>query len=277
MIVDTHTHFYDPCRSQGVPWPNSDDEFLYRRIMPEDFKKETMSEGVTGTIVVEASAWVEDNQWILDIAEGDPFLLGLVGHLNPSDQKFSSNLDHFAANDLFYGIRLSNAPTDNPIYLRAMEQLWTNDLSLDLLVGNEWLSSVADYASRFPNLRIILNHLAHVPITGGKPNEEWVAGIKLVAAHPHVFCKISGMVELAQMAPAPEDPDYYRPVLDVLWDAFGENRLLYASNWPVSWRFASYHQVQALAIACFEPRGSEALEKIMWKNSRDAYKWKARS
>ena len=277
MIVDTHTHFYDPSRPQGVPWPSPDDDFLYRRIMPEDLKNEALSEGVTGTVVVEASAWVEDNQWILDLAENDPFLLGLVGHLEPPDSSFESNLDRFAEHDLFYGIRLGKAPADDPVYLRAVEQLAAHDLSLDLLVGKEWLTCVADYADRFPDLRIVLNHLAHVPVTGGQPDEEWVAGINLVAAHPHVFCKISGMVELAQTSPSPEDPAYYKPVLDVLWNAFGVNRLLYASNWPVSWRFASYRQVQSLAMACIEPRGSEALEKILWKNSRDAYRWVPRS
>jgi L-fuconolactonase len=227
--------------------------------------------------VVEASVWVEDNQWILDLAENDPFLLGLVGHLEPPDSSFESNLDRFAEHDLFYGIRLGKAPADDPVYLRAVEQLAAHDLSLDLLVGKEWLTCVADYAARFPDLRIVLNHLAHVPVTGGQPDEEWVAGINLVAAHPHVFCKISGMVELAQTSPSPEDPAYYKPVLDVLWNAFGVNRLLYASNWPVSWRFASYRQVQSLAMACIEPRGSEALEKILWKNSRDAYRWVTRS
>ncbi len=277
MIVDTHTHFYDPSRPQGVPWPSPDDDFLYRRIMPEDLKNEALSEGVTGTVVVEASAWVEDNQWILDLAEDDPFLLGLVGHLEPPDSRFESDLDRLAEHDLFYGIRLGKAPTDDPVYTRAVEQLAAHDLSLDLLVDKEWLTCVADYAARFPDLRIVLNHLAHVPVTGGHPDEEWVAGIKLAAAHPHVFCKISGMVELAQASPPPEDPAYYKPVHDVLWNAFGVNRLLYASNWPVSWRFASYRQVQSLAMACIEPRGSEALENIMWKNSRDAYRWEPRS
>ncbi len=277
MIVDTHTHFYDPTRPQGVPWPRTDDEFLYRRILPEDFKREALPEGVTGTVVVEASAWVEDNQWILDLAEDDPFLLGLVGHLEPPDARFEADLDRFAEHDLFYGIRLGKAPLDDPVYLRAMEQLAALDLTLDLLVGKEWLTGVADCAARFPGLRIVLNHLAHVPVTGGRPDEEWVAGIKAAAAHPKVYCKISGMVELAQDSPPPKDPAYYGPVLDVLWNAFGENRLLYASNWPVSWRFASYRQVQSLATACFEPKGSAALEKIMGENSREAYRWVPRN
>ena len=232
---------------------------------------------MTGTVVVEASAWVEDNQWILDLAEDDPFLLGLVGHLEPPDARFESDLDRFAEHDLFYGIRLGKAPIGDPEYLGAMEQLAALDLTLDLLVGKEWLPAVADCATRFPDLRIVLNHLAHVPVTGGQPDEEWVSGIRRAAAHPQVFCKISGMVELAQASPPPEDPAYYRAVLDVLWNAFGENRLLYASNWPVSWRYASYRQVQSLAMTCFEPRGPEALEKIMGKNSRDAYRWVQRS
>ena len=277
MIVDTHTHFYDPSRPQGVPWPNPDDAFLYRRIMPEDFKREAQSEGVTGTVVVEASAWVEDNRWILDLAEEDPFLLGLVGHLEPPDEDFESDLDRFAGHDLFYGIRLGKVPVDDPVYLAALEQLTAHDLTLDLLVGKEWLAGVAACAARFPGLRIVLNHLAHVPVTGGRPDEEWITGITSAAAHSNVFCKISGMVELARDDPPPEDPAYYKPVLDVLWNAFGENRLLYASNWPVSWRFASYRKVQALAMACFEPRGSEALDKIMGKNSREAYRWVPRS
>ncbi len=277
MIVDTHTHFYDPSRPQGVPWPGPDDEFLYRRILPEDFKAEALSEGVTGTVVVEASVWVEDNTWILDLAKDDPFLLGLVGHLEPPDSRFESDLDRFAEHDLFYGIRLGKVPTDDPVYLKAIEQLLAHDLSLDLLVGKEWLAEVDHCAARFPDLRIVLNHLAHVPVTGGQPDQEWVSGIKRAAAHPQLFCKISGMVELAQISPSPEDPAYYKPVQDVLWNAFGENRLLYASNWPVSWRYASYLQVQRLAMACIEPRGSEAREKIMWKNSRDAYRWEPRN
>ncbi len=277
MIVDTHTHFYDPSRPQGVPWPREDDAFLYRRILPEDFKREALAEGVTGTIVVEASAWVEDNQWILDLADDDHFLLGLVGHLEPEDARFESDLDRFAEHALFYGIRLGKAPVDDPVYLGAMEQLVAHDLTLDLLVSKTGLPDVAACAARFPALRIVLNHLAHVPVTGGQPDEEWITGIRTAAAHPNVYCKISGMVELAQVAPPPEDPDYYRPVLDVLWNAFGEDRLLYASNWPVSWRYAAYRQVQSLAAACFEPKGSEALEKIMGQNSKAAYRWIPRS
>ena len=110
MIIDTHTHFYDPTRPAGVPWPSSDDPFLYRRIMPDDYKKVAIPEGVTGTIVVEASAWLEDHQWILDMADEDPFIIGLVGHLEPAWPEFEVALDRFGAHPCFYGIRLGRAP-----------------------------------------------------------------------------------------------------------------------------------------------------------------------
>ena len=90
MIIDTHTHFYDPFRPQGVPWPEKDDEILYRRALPEDYKALAVPEGVTGTVMVECSPWVEDNQWVLDLAATDPFIVGLVGHLEPDDPDFAT-------------------------------------------------------------------------------------------------------------------------------------------------------------------------------------------
>lgn len=104
-IIDTHTHFYDPSRPQGVPWPPKDDSVLYRRVLPRDFRTLAEPLGITGTVVVEASPWEEDNQWILDLAAQDPFLLGLVGHLKPGRPEFRDQLIRFAAHRRFRGIR----------------------------------------------------------------------------------------------------------------------------------------------------------------------------
>src|SRR5205809_6764170 len=109
MIIDTHTHFYDPTRPQGVPWPPPDDTVLYRRVMPENYKALAVPEGVTGTVVVEASQWVEDNEWILDLAAREPFIVGFVGNLQPGSPDFGANLERLAANPLFRGIRPRSA------------------------------------------------------------------------------------------------------------------------------------------------------------------------
>src|SRR3954466_15974306 len=99
--VDAHTHFYDPTRPGGVPWPGKDDKLLYRRVLPEHCKAVARPHGVTGTVVVEASPWGEDNQWLLNLAKDDSFLVGIVGHLAPGDDGFARHLERFAKNKLF--------------------------------------------------------------------------------------------------------------------------------------------------------------------------------
>src|SRR5438552_2260068 len=81
--IDAHTHFYDPHRPQGVPWPGKGDKLLYRTVLPPEFKQLTKKHHVQGTIVVEASPWLEDNQWLLDLAAKEPFIVGVVGRLDP--------------------------------------------------------------------------------------------------------------------------------------------------------------------------------------------------
>ena len=105
MIIDTHTHFYDPARPEGIPWPGADEELLYRTVLPGHHRALAAPEGVTGTVVVEASAWLEDNQWILDLAADEPWIVGLVGHVDPNRPEFKTAIDRFAANELFCGIR----------------------------------------------------------------------------------------------------------------------------------------------------------------------------
>jgi len=280
MIIDTHTHFYDPTRPEGVPWPDPGDEVLYRRVLPGDYKALAVPQGVSGTVVVEASEWVEDNQWILDLAAKEPFIVGFVGNLQPGSGDFGSNLERFSANPLFRGIRPRGANIRNfekDEFLADIKKLAAKDLEIDLLVGPEGLPDLAFLASSIPELRIVINHIAGVRIDGKLPDSVWIEGMKMTAEHPNVYCKVSGLVESAQESPAPDDVGYYTPTLDVLWEAFGEDRLIYGSNWPVSERFADYATVQRIVMEYFKTKGQEATEKYFWKNAKAAYKWIVRS
>ena len=136
MIIDTHTHFYDPTRPAGVSWPDPNDDVLYRPVYPEHHKALAIPEGVTGTVVVEASTWVEDNQWILDLAENEPFIVGFVGNLDIESADFEDNLEHYAANPLFRGVRLRGVDIGKVASggnLENIERLGAKDLSVDLL------------------------------------------------------------------------------------------------------------------------------------------------
>lgn len=274
MIIDTHTHFYDPTRPEGVPWPNPDDELLYRTVMPDHYKKLAIPEGVTGTVVVEASRWVEDNQWILDLAAHESFIVGFVGNLNPNEADFGDNLDRFSANPLFRGIRLGGglmqALSDTNL-IKNIEKLAEKELTLDLLINPEALRHLPALVEHIPSMRVVINHIAGVRVDGNPPDEAWVTAIQEAARYPNVYCKVSGLAEHTGQTPAPADVAYYTPTIDVLWDAFGEDRLIYGSNWPVSERFAQYKVVQKIVDDYFSAKGDEVSEKYFWQNAKAAY------
>lgn len=278
MIIDTHTHFYNPSRPEGVPWPNPNDEVLYRTVMPDDYKVLAVPEGVTGTVVVEASKWVEDNQWILDLAAEEPFIVGFVGHLEPDDANFARDLARFSANPLFRGIRIGSGhlrAIGDKTVLGNLEKLAEKNLSLDLLIGPELLSAIPALVEHTPAMRVVINHIAGVRVDGNPPDAAWVDAINEVARYPNIYCKVSGLAEHTGQIPAPSDPGYYAPTIDVLWDAFGEDRLIYGSNWPVSERFASYATVQQIVNAYFSEKAAQAGEAVTAKffaqNAKTAY------
>ena len=272
-ILDTHTHFYDPTRPQGVPWPAKDDEFLYRKVMPEEFEQMVKPLGVTGTIVVEASSWVDDNEWILDLAKSNRIIKGLVGHLKPGKANFARDLNRFAANPLFCGIRVGLwdiplAPNDLDL-LSDLRLLARRGLALDVLGGPSEIVKITRLASAIPELRIVVDHSAGVRVTGKAPDSKWVEGIKSLASRRNIYMKVSELVEGTGMASAPTEVDFYRPVLDVLWDAFGDERVLYGSNWPVSARFANYATV--LNIVREYMKSATAAERYFRLNAERLY------
>ncbi len=153
MMIDTHIHVYDPTRPQGVPWPDPDDEVLYRTVLPKHARELGEPEGITGAVIVEASVWVEDNQWILDLIENDPFIVGLVGNLDPRSDDFSQHVDRLSGNPLFRGIRPRMHPWERESMdqiLPAMEKLAEKDLELDTGMNE----GVVELAKRIPQLHL---------------------------------------------------------------------------------------------------------------------------
>jgi predicted TIM-barrel fold metal-dependent hydrolase len=277
-IIDCHTHFYDPSRPEGVPWPDSKDESLYRTVLPESFKRLAQPLGIVGTVVVEASAWVEDNQWLLDLSSADPYLLGIVGRLDFASDAFPEQLARFARNRRYRGIRvltqeLRDESNGADKRIEHCNLLVSHDLELDVNGGPETPQHVATLASRVPDLRIVINHVGNLPIDGHEPPRSWIEGMENAAKHPNVFCKVSALVEQSVTRPAPEQIAYYAPVLDTLWRVFGEDRLIFGSNWPVSDRGAPLETVVHIVRKYFFDKGERAARKFFSENALSAYRW----
>lgn len=276
MIIDTHTHLYNPDRPEGIPWPPRENELLYRPVLPEHVRAEAEPHGVTGTVVVEASAWLEDNAWILDLADEDSFIVGLVGHIDPNRPEFAAELERFAANPRFRGIRCGAGyfeDVEAGSFLGDMARLAALDLALDVLIREQHIDALCTLAARVPDLRIVVDHIAHMPIDGGAVDPAWEERYAALAAYDNVNMKVSAVMEQSVVQPAPDDVNFYRPALDALWRAFGPDRVLYGSNWPVCQRAGSYAQAISLVRQYVDEQGPEAAEKYFWRNAKAIYRW----
>lgn len=280
-IIDCHTHFYDPTRAAGVPWPGKNSP-LYRPVYPKHLRELKVFRPVTGTVVVEASKWVEDNDWILDLAKDDPWIVGLVGNVLPGSDDYTRHVRRLAKNPLFRGIRVRTtqlAELEASKKLDDLKLLADLDLQLDVLGDATTPITVARAAAALPELRMVINHVGNVKIDENAPPKDWVDGMRAAADQENAFCKISALVEGAARdgRKAPGDLEFYRPYIDVVWNAFGDDRVIYGSNWPVSDRGADYETLQRIVLEYAFEKGDQATRKFCSLNAKRVYKWVERA
>ncbi len=276
QIIDTHTHFYDPARPGGVPWPPKDEPLLYRTVLPAEYRKMAGPLGITGAIEVEASPLLEDNQWVLDLAAKDKFLVGTVGDLEPGKSGFGRNLERFHKNPLFLGIRVGllwgrNIAQDvlRPGYIDDLKLLSDAGLEIDVVGDGDLtiLSPILRITDRIPKLRVVIDHL---------PFDNYLPEMHAIGQRPQIYAKISNVLRRVN-GKTPTDLAHYRPSLDYLWDIFGEDRVVYGSNWPVSDRIAPFSEELRIVREYFALKGAAATQKYFWKNSQAAYRWRKRA
>ncbi len=275
MIIDTHTHFYDPTRPEGVAWPPMTNELLYRTVLPADFRAVAEPAGVTATVVVEASPRPADNQWILDLAAADPSIVGYVGNVAPNRPEFATEVAQWAENDYFCGIRCGNtyfADVTAGRFLADMATLVEHDLQLDVLIREENFAGLSILARELPELRIVVDHIGHMPIDGQAIDPRWVEHYQQLATHPNITVKVSALLEQSTVQPAPTELDYYRPTLDLLWTTFGAARLFYGSNWPVLERAGTYGTAFRLVQSYWQEKGDAAVAQFFWQNAQSVYR-----
>ena len=284
-IIDTHIHLFDPTRAQGVPWPPKDNAVLYHKALPDRYRKIAVPLGITGAIEVECSPWLEDNQWVLDIAAKDKMILGMVGDLEPGKPDFRHQLDRFHRNPLFLGIRYGNlwgrdlsVEAEKPVFIADLKALAAAGLELDTANPTPaLLATILRVTDRVPDLRIVIDHLPRLePPAEAAARRAYEADLRELGKRPRVYVKVSGVLRRVN-GRVPDDLEVYRPTLDQLWQIFGEDRLIYGSDWPNSDQWAPYDKELKVVREYFEAKGPVAAEKYFSKNSKAAYRWRARA
>ncbi|HVP45521.1 MAG TPA: amidohydrolase family protein [Bryobacteraceae bacterium] len=281
-IIDTHIHLFDPQRPQGVPWPEKSDAVLYQPALPERYRKIAAPLGVVGAIEVEASPWLEDNQWVLDVAAKDTIIVGTVGDLEPGKPEFRRQLERFHRNPLFLGIRYGNlwnrdlsAELSQPRFVEDLKALADAGLELDTANQDATLIAAAVRVTDLvPNLRLVIDHLPQFE-PDAAARRAYESNLHELAKRKQVFVKVSEVLRRVD-GRVPSDLNFYRPRLDELFEIFGEDRLIYGSDWPNSDTWAPYPQVLKVVREYFTAKGPAVAEKFFWKNSIAAYRWKKR-
>jgi predicted TIM-barrel fold metal-dependent hydrolase len=270
-VIDTHIHLFDPGRPQSVPWPAKDDAVLYKPALPDRYRKIAVPLGVVGALEVECSPWVEDNQWVLDIAAKDSIMVGTIGNLEPGKPEFRAQLERFHRNPLFRGIRYGNlwgrdlgVDARKPEFIEGLKALAEAGLVLDTVGPDAALmDQVIRITDKIPELRVVIDHL---------PQMHPLPDLREVAKRPRVYVKVSEVLR-RENGRVPEDIRFYRDTLEQVWSAFGEDRVLYGSDWPNSDLWAPFDVELNVVRQFFHGKGRVAEEKYFWKNSVAAYRW----
>lgn len=283
--IDTHIHLYDPTRPGGVPWPLASDVVLYRPALPNRYRLLARPFGIVGAIAIECSPLASDNDWLLRIAASNDFIVGVIGDLDPSLTTFSFELQRLRADPHFLGIRYGNlwnrslgAHLKDTAFVENLKMLAKSGLVLESANPNPTLiAELALLTSIVPDLRIVIDHLPQAPPSDRiDVRDRYLEDLRVIRRQSNVFVKGSEILRRID-GKVSMDVEFYRPWLDQIWEIFGEDRMLFGSDWPNSDTTAPFADTLSIAQRYILTRSRGASQRYWWKNSEAAYGWKPRN
>jgi L-fuconolactonase len=271
-ITDCHVHLWDIARPEGTTWIAKDNATLYRSFLPEHHQPIAKANGVSAIVVVQAGQSLPDNQWNLDItAHNKTLYRGIVGNLSKviGTNEFAPLFEKLCRDERYVGYRISGRydPAMTDAFFRDLQLTAEKGRTLDVLAGGYTLDEVAEIARRVPKLKIILDHFGNVQLNDQPIDPKWVEKMQASAKFPNVFCKVSALYGRVKPQPAPRDIAYYKPVLDVVFECFGEDRIIFGSDWPVSENSGDYASVLTLTRVYFDTKKRDVSEKLFHTNA----------
>ncbi|MGA2364794.1 MAG: amidohydrolase family protein [Steroidobacteraceae bacterium] len=279
-IIDAHIHLFDNTRPLGAGYMGSQ---AYRALskpsLPSMYSALAQPAGIVGAIVVESSPLIDDNLWYLEECRANPIMVGVCGTLNPAQADFGRYVTHFHRDPLFRAIRASRfysadqgqvvLQSDQVANLKLLAQadlaLDTANPTMDLMRANVLL------ADAIPDLRIIMDHL---PSFDPDNDTDYHAVVKEMADRPNIFVKLTEVYH-PRVADGVivKDYEFLRARLEYLFDAFGEDRVMFGTDYPNSYGVATIPEEVAIMKRFFATKSRQAAEKYFWRNSARIYKW----
>jgi L-fuconolactonase len=280
--VDAHHHLWPEPTPAEFPWMTDELAAIRRPFTPDDLAPVLATAGIRATVLVQTRSSVAETETFLATAAAHPFIAGVVGWVDLTDPGIAdgiARLRSLPGGDRLVGIRHQVHDEPDPAWLRRADvrqgiaAVGAAGLAYDFLVRTRELPAAVDTAMALPHVRFVLDHLAKPPIAAdGDALAAWAHAIRRLGALPNVAAKLSGLVTEADWGSWTVD-DLAGPVRVAL-EAFGPERLLFGSDWPVCLVAASYERVVDASIRALDRAGLTRSERgaVLGENAIDAYR-----
>ncbi len=271
--IDSHQHFWHYAPSTH-PWITPEMQSLRRDFLPTDLLPHLSQHRIDGCVAVHASQSEDETAFLLDLAHHHDFIRGVVGWIDLQSDQLPERLAQYRSFSKLVGFRhIVQDETDpeflaRPAFRRGVALLADHHLTYDLLINANQLSAATALVQALPQVQFVLDHLGKPNISRAEQNP-WQDHIMTLATHPNVYCKLSGMVTEADWEHwQPADMTFY---LDTILEAFGTERIMYGSDWPVCLLAASYDRVYSLVSEYVSRLSATAQADVFGNNAAKFY------
>lgn len=272
MTIDSHQHFWI-FDEQRDSWITPDMEVIRRNFLPEDLWPVLKANKVDGCVAVQASQSESETEFLLQLAEANDFVKGVVGWVDLRAADLYDQLERYSQFEKLRGFRhvAQGQPEGfllQPDFIKGVGQLVAFDFTYDILIYQNQLKEAFNFAVKLPHVHFVLDHIAK-PLIKAKEIQPWADDIRRLAELPNVHCKVSGMVTEANWMHW-EKADF-RPYLDVVFEAFGTERIMFGSDWPVCLVAGAYEGAKGILTDYLSMFSDDEVRDVMGRNAVNFY------
>jgi len=274
MYIDAHHHLwnYDPVE---YDWIDDSMAVLKKDFLLRDLEKTLHHNGFSSSVAVQARQSMEETVWLLALAEQTNLIKGVVGWIDLRSDTLAKQLDELAHHKKLVGFRhviqgeSDPAFMENPDFIRGLQMLADRGYRYDLLVFAHQLPAAAQMLEKVPNLHVVIDHIAKPDIKSRSDFDSWQQGMAILAHNHNCYCKLSGMVTEADWLNWLSDD--FQPYMKTVWDLFGQQRIMFGSDWPVCLLASEYQQVKQLVLDFVTTQNPQANKLILGENAQRFY------
>jgi len=274
MRIDSHQHFwkFDPVRDS---WIDGSMAAIQKDFYPEDLLPILTKHHIDGCVAIQADQSETETEFLLDLAEKNDFIKGVVGWVNLMDPHVRERIAHYAEQKKLKGIRhvlqgeQDRALMLNPQFMKGVAALKNYDLVYDILIFPDQLGYTNQFVKNVSGVNYVIDHIAKPDIKNGNI-DKWANNMHIIAQHENVWCKISGMVTEADW----KKWQYadFEPYLDTVFEAFGAKRVMFGSDWPVCNVAGGYDKMIGIVETYVSKLSAEEQARFWGLNAIEFYK-----